>query len=161
MMTHPIQKRIADREALIAKIEEQMADLATQRARHEAEIAAYRDALQFVLPKAERPRRDATSSGRRGGVGEVWKGMIAAVSGNGVSEFTTDDVLACAELKGFDVQRATVRTQCANFVNAGYLSRIANGRFVVTDKGRDVFVSDADAQTKTPVGEDRPAFDLE
>jgi hypothetical protein len=139
-MPHPLEKRIADREEAIRQLDAEAAQIAAKRARIEAEVAAYRDALQFVLPKPERAPRATSSSGRRGGVGDNWKQIISNVSGEGTREFTTDDVMAYSDIMDLGLQRATARAQCANFVKAGYLSRVKDGHFTVTFDGRAAFL---------------------
>nr|WP_294521739.1 hypothetical protein [uncultured Rhodopila sp.] len=51
--------------------------------------------------------------------------------------FSLSDVEAAGEIVGFPVQRATVRSQIANYVNAKWLERVTNGTFRFTKAGLD------------------------
>jgi hypothetical protein len=138
-MAHPLEKRITERLETIRQLEAEAEQIRARKAHLEAEVAAYKDALQFVLPKPERQRRTTTISERRIGVNDGWKAMIDALSGKGKRGFSTDDIMAYSDLMDMDMKRATVRAQCANYVKAGYLVRVIDGHFTVTDAGRPAF----------------------
>lgn len=142
-MAHPLEKRISDRMAELRQLEAEAEAIRLRKTHLEAEIAAYKDALQFFLPKPERQRRATIPSDRRSGVSDTWKKTIAQISGSGSRGFSTDDVMAHSDLMGLDMKRATVRAQCANFVKAGYLERVSEGHFAVTAFGRNAFGIDA------------------
>jgi len=135
-MAHPIEKRIAERQAQLDGIDAEIKRLEMSRVSLRAELSAYRDALQYLTPQTSgrSARRSATSRDR--GISEQWATLLATASSNGTADFGIDDIVMAGELTGHpDMKRPSVRTQAANMVTRGVLMRVTPGTFRVTESG--------------------------
>ena len=70
--------------------------------------------------------------------------------------FTLGDVAAAGELRGHNLKPETVRSQMANYVKAGFLDRVTQGKFSFTDKGRETFASLSDKTKLAWLGDEMP-----
>ncbi len=84
-------------------------------------------------------RREASvPDGRRGPRGP-WRALVPALADKFTDVFGYSDVQSVAHAMTLTVQKHTLRAQMANYVNAGWLERVRNGKFKFTDKGRREF----------------------
>lgn len=135
-MAHPIEKRISERQAQLDDIDAQIKGLEMSRHALKAEIAAYRDALQYLSPQTSGPRSRRASAPRERSISEQWAKLLALASDDGVSEFGIDAIVMAGEIMGHpDMKRPSVRTQAANMVTRGVLERVTPGTFRVTEGG--------------------------
>lgn len=68
-----------------------------------------------------------------------WRDVLTEVSHRFAGSFTIDDVVDVATSMGTELPRSTIRSQAANFVDAGRLKRVEQGVFEFTDLGRAEF----------------------
>lgn len=138
-MAHPIERKIAEREAQIADVAQQITALEMRKATLCAEVAAYKDTLQYLPPSPGRGRSRQAANGREPGSGrgisEQWANLLATASMYGTEEFGIDEIVRAGELDGHEMKRASVRTQAANMVTRGVLERVSPGTFRITESG--------------------------
>lgn len=135
-MAHPIEKKIAERTAQIAEIDQHLRALEIQRATLSAEMNAYKDTLQYLQPGGSaRARRSAVREPALRGISDAWAKYLATASMNGQQEFGIDDIVSAGEMHGAALKRPSVRTQAANMVTRGVLVRVSPGTFRVTEQG--------------------------
>lgn len=138
-MAHPIERKISEREAQIADVARQISELEMRKATLCAEVAAYKDTLQYLAPASGRGRVRQAATAREPGTGrgisEQWANLLATASGNGAHEFSIDDIVDAGERIGHEMKRPSVRTQAANMVTRGVLERVTPGTFRVSEIG--------------------------
>ncbi|MER8418765.1 hypothetical protein [Mesorhizobium sp. M1329] len=136
-MAHPIERRIAERQAQLEDIDAQIKGLEMSRHALKAEIAAYRDALQYLNPQSSGARTRRASASRERGISVQWAQLLSLASDEGTSEFGIDDIVMAGDIIGHpDMKRPSVRTQAANMVTRGVLERVTPGTFRVTESGK-------------------------
>jgi hypothetical protein len=65
-----------------------------------------------------------------------WQGIFREVRNRtGPNGFDYDDLETAARALGADVKRSSLRTKMMNYVNAGHVERIGDGRFNLTHSG--------------------------
>lgn len=135
MSNSPLEKKIAERQGRLDEVQGKIAELEMERIRLEAELCAYRDAVQYLSSTPKVTRKRTVSSGGRGGLSDIWKELLRRASNRSADQFNVDAILSVAEHIEHPMQRNTVRAQCANFVNRDLLTRVSDGWFALTPKG--------------------------
>ena len=123
--------------------------LELQEARHrvdilEAELRAWETALRIIskqdpamtnrarLLSSEQNRSSETT---RRGINTNWRTILTVVVRHHQDIFDLDDIEAASEKAGHPTNRNTIRSQMANYVNAGLVERVDQGRFRLTPSG--------------------------
>lgn len=146
-MTSP--NRVAD--LLTEKLKElERVQVDVERAKRNVElIQAQIEVLRQVLPDAIPPRPEFASAylvslppadrpkkrGRKG----IWRDVLAATGARFSNQFSFDDIQNVAREMGVELPRSTVRSQSANYVDYGFMERVTQGNFRLTDLGRKEF----------------------
>lgn len=129
---HPIQQRLADklkeRAALLRRLEVL-----------DTEIKTWEEAWALVTkpmsaaPVARHPVASDTESKRERALQPQWADMLRMVGGQEAA--TLDDMEAYSDLMGYGIKRNTLRSQVSIYASHGWLDRIAQGKFRLTDLG--------------------------
>lgn len=122
----------------VAAIEAKAAELARELEMARVKLAAYEEARAAMTGSPVTPMQALMEHRRQRSLGERrissnWERIFGSLRDLGQAQFTTDEALAAAALAGVETNRNAVRSNLANYVNAGLVERVSEGVFRLTD----------------------------
>ncbi|TFL16020.1 hypothetical protein [Jannaschia formosa] len=104
--------------------------------RLDVEIDAFARALAAIEPDdAESAAEPAATKAGDAALSDKWANIYRSLYEVGKSPYSYEDIVAAAEIAGYEVKAAATRTQMMNAVNNGFFERTGPGRFTFTDAG--------------------------
>ena len=68
----------------------------------------------------------------------AWISLLRLASSQGTQPFGYDDLMLAAELEGMEMKAPTLRARMMDYVKAGYVNRIDQGKFLLAKAGTEM-----------------------
>lgn len=112
------------------------------------------------------PRATPEDQDARRGMRSDWRAIMRGMVEHHPADLSLDELGEIAERVGFPVNRNTLRSQMSNYAKAGWVDRVREGRFRITQAGAEAARvtlpqnasggSDAPAKERPPEGSAQP-----
>lgn len=135
MEDNPLNRLLTKERRSLDEIEAKLSRLRHEREVIKAKIEAFEIALEATA-ELKPPRKKAK---RNRPPSEDWQRLARLAAQRHPRSFGYDELGRIAGEIGLSIQKASLRTKMMNYVNEGYVDRISDGRFSLTDKGRKYF----------------------
>ena len=138
MDKNPILHHLESAKARLAALNNEIAALSRERDIAKAQLEAYVIASEAI--EGMKPTGSAQPKKRRNRLPSAdWMKVFRLLVIRYPDGFGYDEIVTAAEASGVVAKRSSLRTKMMNYANEGYFSRVDDGQFAVTAKGRNYF----------------------
>ncbi len=146
-----IKGNIATREDRLKQIEQERDRLDRESVKITAELGAYQDMLVkfdgttalISVPQSYPPPRERSASPTAFAMSNEWRIVFLALEQRAGKSFDAADVAHTGAVNGITLTTPSIRSQFAHYSKRGLLRKVGRGKYIITQKGRDKFASEA------------------
>lgn len=141
MTTNPILEQLSTAKAELASLDEQINDLLQKRAAARARVEAFELSAKYIQDMQPQSKSNSRATGSRQRMpSDDWKRIFGELCDRYGHGFGYEDVMGVAVSLGInDLKKPSLRTKMMNLANNDYAERIGDGRFRITQKGKEYF----------------------
>ncbi len=140
MMKNTILEQLEIAKTELHNLTAQIHDLERQRDIAEAKVEAFELSATYMKNIQATKGASRRKGGKRARMpSSDWKRIFQVIFDEYTSGFGYDQILRVAQNLEIDVKRASLRTKIMNYVNSGYVMRVTDGIFILTDDGENYF----------------------
>jgi hypothetical protein len=146
---HPLQNKLEEKIRRLAKAQERRVAAEIEVAVVEAEIAAYKEAISYILSPVANEQQENRN---RSSLNQMWSLILKALYNSGHNEFDYIDIDSSAKTLGYILPPGTLRVAAMNSVKDGTLVRVRGGVFKFSESGvKDFQEADLEELLTAPI----------